>query len=168
MVCIDITEPNRGTTLHINYEYQHHQFHAIQSPSLFDNAVDHCVLSGANNTNDVDKVFMFVFVFEADPVDGEEGGGVNVSPSSTLASLSVLLLVERTLLPLPPPPPLLSLISIPLHTYFCPPLGPATTVDKTPSQSHESDSRHRYAGPSAALSPTYNPVPQLYLKSYII
>ena len=110
MVCINITQPH--TIPYINSEYQHHQFHAMQSPSLSDNAVDYCVLSRADDTNDVVEVFVFVFVFvfEADPADGEEGGGVHVPPSSTSASLSVLLLVKRTLLPLPPPPPLSSLI----------------------------------------------------------
>ena len=84
----------------------------MQSPSLSNNAVGHFFLSGADGTNDVGKVFVFVLVFAVDPADGEEGGGVRVPPSSTSASLSVLLLllVERTLLPLPPPPPLLSLI----------------------------------------------------------
>ena len=71
MVCINITQPH--TIPYINSEYQHHQFHDMQSPSLSDDAIDHCVLSGADNTNDIDKVFVFVFLFETDPADGEEG-----------------------------------------------------------------------------------------------
>ena len=110
----------------------------MQSQSFSDNAVDHCVLSGADDTNDVNEDFLFVFVFEADPADGEEKGGVHFPPSSTSASLSVLLLVERTL----PPPPLLSLI-FDTAMYFRPHLGTVTTVDKNPSQAHESDSQHR-------------------------